>query len=72
MVYCKGFIGSFSTENGVHHLGENLKGENVAMLSFKKDGWYIARFVDKSGIGRRFGVKRCIWKHRGVPKNLDK
>lgn len=51
MIYYNSYIGSFSRyEKGVNHLGKNLKGKECGKgICQRKDGWYIARFVDKSG-----------------------
>ena len=40
----------FSFEKGVNSLGKNIKGKECGKGIFqRKDGWYIARFVDKYG-----------------------
>ena len=40
----------FSIEKGVNSLGKNIKGKECGKGIFqRKDGWYIARFVDKYG-----------------------
>ena len=46
-MYC---IGSFSQlRKELIHWAKVLKAKNMARVSSKKDGWYIARFVDKCG-----------------------
>ena len=39
----------FSFEKGVNNLGKNLKGKECGKgICQRKDGWYIARFTDKT------------------------
>ena len=55
----------FSIEKGVNSLGKNIKGKECGQGIFqRKDGWYIARFVDKRGTRHEKYFKTLAFRHK--------